>query len=227
MPFWAFTYTLNHMTMLVDSSAIVADLVSGGEAPEIHMMIGVGVVKESEAVLFQYIGNNQKATALVTSNGKPLERLGNVKLLDVSIVKNIGTEKATKLNVILELEKGNILVTSGIKSWWTTCVITGLYGLLQNGLISTPFNLDSYRGKTGRKPIFATIRSGQMYSDRDLYAMLLADRRSDTPEGWDSYELSITSIVETLKKALKATPEPDTSFEAVEVQVAETAGEEF
>ena len=48
------------MTMLVDSSTIVADLVSGGEAPEIKYMIGVGVVKDSEAVLFYYIGNDEQ-----------------------------------------------------------------------------------------------------------------------------------------------------------------------
>jgi hypothetical protein len=213
------------MTMLVDSSAIVADLVSGGEAPEINMMIGIGVVKESEAVLFHYIGNDEKPAALMTKAGKPLTRLGNVKLVDIDIVTGIGTENATKLNVILESNHGNrILVTSGIQTWWTTCVIAGLFGLLQNGLITTPFNLDSYRGNLGRKPIFASIRSGQVYSDQELYAMLKSDR---TEKAWDSYESTVSSIVETLKKELNTAVVPDTSVEDVEVLVEETAGEEF
>jgi hypothetical protein len=210
------------MTMLVDSSAIVADLVSGGEAPEINMMIGIGVVQESAAVLFHYIGNDEKPTALMTKAGKPLTRLGSVKLVDIDIVTNIGTHNATKLNVILESNQGNrILVTSGIQTWWTTCVIAGLFGLLQNGLIDTPFNLDSYRGN---KVIFASIRSGQSYSDQDLYALLKSDR---TDKAWDAYESTVSSIVDTLKKELNTTVEPDTSVEAVDVQVEETAGEEF
>jgi len=211
--------------MLVDSSAIVADLVSGGEAPEINMMIGIGVVKESEAVLFHYIGNDEKPAALMTKAGKPMTRLGNVKLVDIAIVTGIGTENATKLNVILESNHGNrILVTSGIQTWWTTCVIAGLFGLLQNGLIDTPFNLDSYRGNIGRKPIFASIRSGQVYSDQDLYAILKSDRKD---KAWDSYESNVSSVVETLKKALNTTLDSDTSVEAVEVQVEETVGGDF
>ena len=158
----------------------------------------------------------------MTKAGKPLTRLGSVKLVDIDIVTNIGTHNATKLNVILESNQGNrILVTSGIQTWWTTCVIAGLFGLLQNGLIDTPFNLDSYRGN---KVIFASIRSGQSYSDQDLYALLKSDR---TDKAWDAYESTVSSIVDTLKKELNTTVEPDTSVEAVDVQVEETAGEEF
>ena len=91
-------------------------------------------------------------------------------------------------------------------------------------MITTPFNLDSYRGNLGRKPIFASIRSGQTYSDQELYAILKSDR---TEKAWDSYESTVSSIVETLKKELNTTVEPDTSVEAVEVLVDETAGEEF
>jgi hypothetical protein len=213
------------MTMLVDSSAIVADLVSGGEAPEIKYMIGVGVVKDSEAVLFYYIGNDEQPIPLMTKAGKPLTRLANVQLVDVAVVTGIGTKNATKLNVILEIDSGNkILVTSGIQTWWSMCVISGLYGLFQNGMITESFNLDSYRGNMGRKPIFASIRCGDVYSDKELYAILNADRKE---KAWESYELSMSSIVDTLKKELDTTVEPDTSIETIEVQVDATAGEEF
>ena len=213
------------MTMLVDSSAIVADLVSGGEAPEINMMIGIGVVKESEAVLFHYIGNDEKPAALMTKAGKPLTRLANVKLVDIDIVTGIGTENATKLNVILELHSGNkILVTSGIQTWWSMCVISGLYGLFQNGMITESFNLDSYRGNMGRKPIFASIRCGEVYSDKELYAILNADRKE---KAWESYELSMSSIMTTLKDALSTETESNTDVDAVDVQVEETVGGDF
>jgi hypothetical protein len=207
------------MTMLVDSSAIVADLVSGGEAPEIKYMIGVGVVNDSEAVLFYYIGNDEQPIPLMTKAGKPLTRLSNVKLVDVAVVTGIGTENATKLNVILEIDSGNkILITSGIQTWWSMCVISGLYGLFQNGMISESFNLDSYRGNMGRKPIFASIRCGDVYSDKELYAILNADRKE---KAWDSYELSISSIVTTLKASL------DTAVTPVDVKVEETVGGDF
>jgi len=189
------------------------------------MMIGIGVVKESEAVLFHYIGNDEKPVALMTKAGKPLQRIGSVKLIDVDIVTGIGTENATKLNITVESNKGTkILVTSGIQTWWSTCVISGLYGMFQNGMLSELFNIDSYRGTMGRKPIFASIRSGQIYSDKDLYAILKSDR---TEKAWESYELSMSSIVTTLKDALNTTTEPDTSVEAVDVQVEESVGADF
>ena len=225
MPFWAFTYLLNQMTMLVDSSAIVADLVSGGEAPEIKYMIGVGVVKDSEAVLFYYIGNDEQPVPLMTKAGKPLTRLSNVNLVDVDVVTGIGSENATKLNIIIQVNNDTkILITSGIQTWWSMCVISGLYGLFQNGMITESFNLDSYRGNIGRKPIFASIRCGDVYSDKELYAILNADRKE---KAWESYELSMSSIVTTLKEALNTTTQEDTSVETVDVQVKETVGGDF
>ena len=212
--------------MLAESSAIVAELVSGGEAPEINMMIGVGVVKESEAVLFHYVGNEEPPQALMhPRTGNPLTRLSNVKLVGLDIAKNIGTENATKLNVILELGNGNtLLVTSGIQTWWSQCVMAGLFGLFQNGLITESFNLDSYRGKMGRKPIFASIRCADVYSDKDLYAMLLADRKS---KAWESYEQTMSTIVAELNKAFNAASVPQDEVKEVLVEVAPVVAGDF
>jgi hypothetical protein len=91
-------------------------------------------------------------------------------------------------------------------------------------MLSELFNIDSYRGTMGRKPIFASIRSGQIYSDKDLYAILKSDR---TEKAWESYELSMSSIVTTLKNTLNTTTESDTAVEAVDVQVEETVGGDF
>ena len=212
--------------MLAESSAIVAELVSGGEAPEINMMIGVGVVKESEAVLFHYVGNEEQPQALMhPRTGNPLTRLSNVKLVGLDIAKNIGTENATKLNVILELGNGNkVLVTSGIQTWWSQCVMAGLFGLFQNGLLTESFNLDSYRGTMGRKPIFASIRCADVYSDKELYAMLMADRKS---KAWESYEQTITTIISDLSKVLNAAPVPQDEVNEVLVEVAPVVAGDF
>lgn len=212
--------------MLAESSAIVAELVSGGEAPEINMMIGVGVVKESEAVLFRYVGNEEQPQALMhPRTGNPLTRLSNVKLVGLDIAKNIGTENATKLNVILELGNGNkVLVTSGIQTWWSQCVMTGLFGLFQYGLLTESFNLDSYRGKTGRKPIFASIRCADVYSDKELYAILMSDRKS---KAWESYEQTMATIVSDLNKALKSPASAQDEVKEVLVEVAPVVKEEF
>ena len=212
--------------MLAESSAIVAELVSGGESPEINMMIGVGVVKESEAVLFHYVGNEEQPQALMhPRTGNPLTRLSNVKLVGLDIAKNIGTENATKLNVILELGNGNkVLVTSGIQTWWSQCVMAGLFGLFQNGLLTESFNLDSYRGTMGRKPIFASIRCADVYSDKELYAMLMADRKS---KAWESYEQTITTIISDLSKVLNAAPVPQDEVNEVLVEVAPVVAGDF
>ena len=212
--------------MLAESSAIVAELVSGGEAPEINMMIGVGVVKESEAVLFHYVGNEEQPQALMhPRTGNPLTRLSNVKLVGLDIAKNIGTENATKLNVILELGNGNkILVTSGIQTWWSLCVISGLSGLFQNGLLTESFNLDSYRGKMGRKPIFASIRCADVYSDKELYALLMGDRQC---KAWDTYELNITTVAADLNDALNVDPVPQDEVKEVLVEVAPVVEGDF
>ena len=212
--------------MLAESSAIVAELVSGGEAPEINMMIGVGVVKDSEAVLFHYVGKEELPQALIhPSTGNPFKRLSNVKLVGLDIAKNIGTENATKLNVILELGNGNkVLVTSGIQTWWSQCVMAGLFGLFQNGLLTESFNLDSYRGKTGRRPIFASIRCADVYSDKELYAILMADRRS---KAWKSYEQTMATFVSDLNKALKSPASAQDAVKEVLVEVAPVVEGDF
>ena len=212
--------------MLAESSAIVAELVSGGEAPEINMMIGVGVVKESEAVLFHYVGNEEQPQALMhPRTGNPLTRLSNIKLIGLDIAKNIGTENATKLNVILELGNGNkVLVTSGIQTWWSLCVISGLSGLFQNGLLTESFTLDSYRGKMGRKPIFASIRCSDVYSDKELYGLLMADRKC---KAWDTYEHNITTVAADLNDALNVDPVLQDEVKEVLVEVAPVVEGDF
>ena len=64
------------MTILQDNTAIVSDLVAGGQQSDVSMMIGVGVNKDSDAVFFMYRGDDQEPVALtIPTSGKPLTRL--------------------------------------------------------------------------------------------------------------------------------------------------------
>ena len=82
----------------VDNTSLIAEF-SGGESSDVAMMIGVGLVKDSEAVFFQYLGEQQSPAALMLPSGKPLTRLANVRLSYINIVDDIGEFKSTKINI--------------------------------------------------------------------------------------------------------------------------------
>ena len=91
----------------VDTAAIVAEF--GGQSNTLaDIMIGVGVVKDSEAVYFKYEGDDE-TTALMQANGKPVTRIGNVVLtgltIDDEVYKDAGFE-GSKLNVMLMTQQG-------------------------------------------------------------------------------------------------------------------------
>jgi len=169
------------MTILQDNTAIVSDLVAGGQQPEVGMMIGVGVNKDSDAVFFMYRGEDQEPAALtIPTSGKPLTRLGNVFVTGISIAEDVGTFKSTKLNLFLTTNSGNvILITSGLTTIWSQCVLTGLMGAFESGNLQLALTLDTWKGTSKMKPCFACIRSGDLkMSDTDLYEQL-KDARAD------------------------------------------------
>jgi len=144
------------------------------------MMIGVGLVKDTDAVFFQYLGEGVEPMALVQNSGRPLTRLGNVKLAGISVADDIGEFNSTKLNVILESSAGTqVLVTSGLTTIWSQCLLNGLEAMCNGGDISCPFNLDTWKGTSKMRPCFAAVRVGQVsMKDNDLYT-LLSDARAD------------------------------------------------
>ena len=73
------------LNMTDSALAIVAEC-GGSSTTEADLMIGIGLVKDSEAVYFQYLGDEQ-STALVKPNGKPVDRIGNVRLTGLSIAE--------------------------------------------------------------------------------------------------------------------------------------------
>ena len=159
-------------------SALVTEF-AGGASSDISMMIGVGLVKDTDAVFFQYLGEGVEPMALVQNSGRPLTRLGNVKLAGISIAEDVGEFNSTKLNVILESSAGTqVMVTSGLTTIWSQCLLNGLMAMTDVGLAS-PFNLDTWKGTSKMRPCFAAVRVGQLsMKDNDLYT-LLSDARSD------------------------------------------------
>ena len=161
------------------TSALVAEF-AGGSTSEVDMMVGIGVLKDSDAVFFQYLGESNEPAALMLQSGKPLTRMGNVTLTGISVADDIGEFNATKLNVFLESSKGTtVLVTSGLTTIWSQCIINGLMAMFNGGDLSCPFNLDTWKGTSKMKPCFGGIRVGQnKMSDNDLYQQL-TEARSD------------------------------------------------
>jgi len=171
--------TANTLTAPVDQApSVLAELISENST-DIAMMIGVGLVKDSDAVFFQYVGDKD-TQALMLPSGKPLTRIQNVKLTGISIAEDIGEFNSTKINIYLTTNQGNnIMLTSGLTTIWTQCMLTGLIGAFESGNLEFALTIDSWKGNSKMKPCFAAVRSGQLkQTSNDMYAAL-SDARSD------------------------------------------------
>lgn len=173
---------------IAPSSALVSEFCGGSTntvSMDVAMMIGVGLVKDSDAVFFQYLGEDQKPRALtLPTSGKPVYKFQNVRLVGVDIAEDIGEFNSTKLNVYLESSAGNVvLVTSGLTTMWSQAVMTALMGLFNSYDLDTRFTLNTWKGTSKMKPCFANVKIGDAkVSDQMLYdqlSELRADRASD------------------------------------------------
>ena len=143
-----------------DVNALVADVTSGDVS--VDFMFGIGLVKDSEAVFFQYVGESATPQALVQANGKPVTRIGNVYLTGLSIVENFGEFNQTKLNVYLKTQQGaSVMLTSGLTTIWSQCLLTSLQGLVNDNAVDSLISVDSWKGTAKMRPCFAAIRNGQ------------------------------------------------------------------
>ena len=200
---------------IAPSSALVTEFCGGASnavSMDVAMMIGVGLVKDSDAVFFQYLGEEQKPRALtIPTSGKPVYKFQNVRLVGVDIAEDIGEFKSTKLNVYLESSAGNVvLVTSGLTTLWSQAVMTALMGLYNSYDLDTPFNLDSWKGNSKMRPCFAGIRIGQQkVTDQDLYNKL-TDARADRDR--EMTDKLLREVVERVGKAVN----PDVTDVVVE-----------
>jgi hypothetical protein len=162
-----------------DNAAILAEF-TGGSDTDVAMMIGIGLVKDSDAVFFRYLGDEQPAQALSYPSGKPVTRMANVRLSGIEVVDGIGEFASTKLNLFLESSAGTtVMLTSGLQTIWSQCVVTGLMGLVGNGNLDSAISLDTWKGTSKMRPCFAAIRCGDNKMTDQLTYDTLADARSD------------------------------------------------
>ena len=170
---------MTNLAVRPETAALVSEF-AGGSSSDVSMMIGVGLVKDSEGVFFQYLGEEQQPAALMLPSGKPLTRMANVRLAGIDIAEDVGEFKSTKLNLILETTAGSrVMLTSGLTTIWSQCVLTSLMGLYQSYSTDEYFQLDSWKGTSKLRPCFAAVRvKGQKISDQETYD-LLRDARSD------------------------------------------------
>ena len=161
------------------AASIVADL--GGSSPSsVEMMIGIGLVKDSDAVLFQYLGEEQQPQALVMASGKPCTRMANITLTGISVAEDIGEFNSTKLNLFVSTSAGReLLITSGLQTIWSQCIITSLMGLLDAYSLDQPFVLDTWKGTSKMRPCFAALRQGGVKISNQMMYDQLRDLRLD------------------------------------------------
>ena len=164
-----------------DTTALVAEL--GGQASQsVDFMIGVGLVKDSDAVFFQYQGDEQKS-ALMEASGKPCTRIGQVFLTGLTIIDNVYEDagfSGSKLNVFLETQTGKtLMLTSGLATIWSQCLMTCLMGLFRTESLGHMITIDTWKGTSKMRPCFAAVRDGAIkVTDNEMY-QALADARSD------------------------------------------------
>lgn len=193
---------------IAPSSALVSEFCGGSTnevSMDVAMMIGVGLVKDSDAVFFQYLGEDQKPRALtIPTSGKPVYKFQNVRLIAIDIAEEIGEFNSTKLNIYLESSAGNVvLVTSGHTTLWSQAVITALMGLYNSYDLDTRFTLNSWKGSSKMKPCFANIKIGEAkVTDQMMYDQL-CDLRADRAS--DKIDAVMRDSVDILRHALGVT----------------------
>ena len=164
------------MTLAIPPADLASSIVSelGGSESKVDMMIGIGLNKESDAVYFQYLGEEQKPSALMMPSGKPCTRMANIRLVGLDVAEDVGEFKSTKLNLFVESSAGRtLMLTSGLNTIWSQCLITSLMGLFNDGTLSDAFTLDTWKGTSKMRPCFAAVRqSGNKISDQMMYDQL-------------------------------------------------------
>ena len=165
------------MTITPASVSAIAEMI--GDTPEVTMMIGIGLQKESDAVYFQYMGDEQ-TQALMLPSGNPVTRLQNIRVVDLSVAEEVGTFKSTKLNVIIESTNGTqVMLTSGLTTLWSQFLICGLSALYNEYGLDQAVTLNTWKGTSSMRPCFAAIYQGKERLVDDQLKTQLQDARSD------------------------------------------------
>lgn len=210
-------------TTTASTSALATELMSEmiGSDSNVDMMIGIGLNKESDAVFFQYLGEEAVPSALMLPSGKPLTRLANVRLVGLTVAEDVGTFKSTKLNVYLESTQGRrVMLTSGLNTLWSQYLVSGLSALQQEYALDKPFTLDTWKGTSAMRPCFAAVRSGgermvdQMLTDQLKEAKADRDSARTLKIMRDTVEILHASATGGSVEPVKVTEEPTTTLPA-------------
>lgn len=198
-------------TISVDTSAIVAEL-GGQSSAEVSVMIGIGLVKDSDAVYFQYVGDD-KTQALIKDNGTPLTRISPVRFTGVSIANDVyqgSGFSGNKLNVFFETQQQRVvMLTAGLTTIWSQCILGGLLGLVRENMLDSLVAVDTWKGNSKMKPCFAGIRNNGIKVTDESLKSALNDARAD--RDYQKVEKILRDTVEILSVAVNT--------EAVEVAV--------
>ncbi len=213
---------------IANPASILTEFTGGSSAPvDYDLLIGVGVMKESDAVFFRY--EDSKPIALVNqANGKPLQTFKDVVCYGIEVVHDIGTFKASKLNLKLRSPSGSKLCfSSGVETMWSQAVVTALMGIMGSTMydFNTPFTFWSKRGDQGMRPSFANIYlDGERVSDNHMYEQLL-DLRSDRDK--EGIIRSVTDAVEILSAEISGVPTEVIVLDDLRALPVETEKEDF
>ena len=165
---------------VAESTAITAELVAELTAGVTYVdaMFGIGLVKDSEAVYFQYVGEKETVALVDPKSGKAIKKFGNALLTGISVAEDIGEFKSTKLNIYLQTAQGRtFMLTSGLNTIWSQCVLTGLMGLWNEGGINQPISIETWKGNSKMKPCFAAIKFNEKkVTDTHMYEQLRESR---------------------------------------------------
>jgi len=166
--------------MTSDALAIVSEC--GGSQATADLMIGIGLVKDSEAVYFQYLGEDQNA-ALISPGGKPVSRIGNVYLTGITIAEDVYADagfSGSKINLMLETQQGrSIMMTAGLTTIWTQCLITSLMGVAAADALDHLLTISTWKGNSKMRPCFCSIFDGKVKMTDNATYQALTDARAD------------------------------------------------
>ena len=197
--------TIVSTASMTDATAALVAEVGGSSSNQVDIMIGIGLVKDSEAVFFQYVGEDGNSQALVRDNGTPVTRIAPVRVVGVSVADGIGEFNSTKLNLFVETQSGRtVLLTSGLSTIWSQCVLTGLMGMFADGTLDALVAIDTWKGNSKMRPCFAAIRNnGVKQTSQELYDTL-AEARSDRDKS--RVEAIMRDAVSVLSETLAGVP---------------------
>tara|TARA_S200002703_G_scaffold53870_1_gene46543 strand:- start:605 stop:1252 length:648 start_codon:yes stop_codon:yes gene_type:complete len=190
---------------MTDATAAIVAEVGGSSSNQVDIMIGIGLVKDSEAVFFQYVGEDGNSQALMRDNGKPVTRIAPVRVTGLSVAEDIGEFKSTKLNLFVETQSGRtVMLTSGLQTIWSQCVLTGLMGMFANGTLDSLIAIDTWKGNSKMKPCFAAIRNNGVKQTSDSMYEDLAEARGNRDKA--RVEAIMRDAVAVLSETLTGVP---------------------